>query len=132
MKFSEIALPSNKKFGYFFTLIFLIFTLYFYLNSSNLWARIFTTAGVIFFFITLIKADLLLPLNKLWMRFGLILGMIVSPLVLGTIFFGIFTPIAFLMRLKGRDELKLKFKKKKDHWIFRNDPIKINSFKNQF
>ena len=64
--------------------------------------------------------------------FGLLLGMIVSPIVLGIIFFGLFTPIATLMRLSGRDELKLKFTQKVSHWIPRNDPINSKSFKYQF
>ena len=86
----------------------------------------------IFLLITLIKSDALLPLNKLWMRFGLLLGMIVSPIVLGVIFFGLFTPIAMLMRLSGRDELRLKFTQKASHWISRGEPIKSESFKHQF
>ena len=66
------------------------------------------------------------------MRFGLLLGMIVSPIVLGIIFFGLFTPIAMLMRMSGRDELKLKFIQKASHWILRKEPIKAESFKHQF
>jgi len=132
MNFSEVELPSNKKIGYFFALVFIIATGYFYTHRSLIWACIFSVAAVIFFFVTLIKADLLLPLNKLWMRFGLLLGMIVSPIVLGVIFFGLFTPIAFLMRFRGRDELRLKFKNKTSHWILRDVPIQADSFKYQF
>ena len=132
MKFSEIELPSNKKFGFFFTLVFAIATGYFYMNASFTWAYVFAATVVMFFTVTVVKADFLLPLNKLWMRFGLLLGMIVSPIVLGIIFFGLFTPIALLMRLSGRDELRLKFKSKTSHWISRSEPIQANSFKNQF
>jgi len=132
MRFSEIELPSNKKFGYFFTFIFLIAAGYFYTNSSLTLAYLFAVTALVLFLVTLVKADLLLPLNKLWMRFGLLLGMIVSPIVLGVIFFGLFTPIAFLMRLSGRDELRLKFKQKNTHWITRDDTIQADSFKNQF
>ena len=60
------------------------------------------------------------------------LGMIISPIILATIFFGLFTPIAFFMRLAGRDELKLKLKNKRSHWILRDDTSKINSFSSQF
>ena len=132
MKFSEVELPSNKKFGFFFTLVFGFAAAYFYVNSSLTWAHPFSAVAVIFFVVTIVKADYFLPLNKLWMRFGLLLGMIVSPIVLGVIFFGLFTPIAFLMRLIGRDELKLKFKNRASHWISRSDPIHAESFKNQF
>jgi hypothetical protein len=66
------------------------------------------------------------------MRFGLLLGMIVSPIVLGLIFFIMFTPVAFLMRLRGRDELRLKSKEKHTHWIQRDTPMQTDSFKHQF
>jgi len=132
MKFSETELPSNKKFGIFFTFVFLIAAGYFYINSSMNMAYLLAVAASILFLVSLVKADLLLPLNKLWMRFGLLLGMIVSPIVLGVIFFGLFTPIAFLMRLSRRDELRLKFKEKNTHWISRDEPIHADSFKHQF
>jgi hypothetical protein len=132
VKFSEIELPSNRKFGFFFTFAFAAAAAYFFHAASITWAYVFVTATLIFLLITLIKSDVLLPLNKLWMRFGLLLGMIVSPIVLGIIFFGLFTPIAILMRLSGRDELRLRFSHKVSHWITRSEPIKSESFKNQF
>ena len=132
MKFSEIELPSNRNFGFFFTFVFAVAAAYFYYTENIVWAYVFVAAASIFLLITLIKNDALLPLNKLWMRFGLLLGMIVSPIVLGIIFFGLFTPIAMLMRLSGRDELRLKFTQKASHWIPRNDSIKSESFRHQF
>ena len=132
MKFSEIKLPSNRKFGFFFTIIFLIISAYFFFNESYKSGYFFLLISIIFFIITILKAELLLPLNKLWMRIGLLLGMIVSPIVLGIIFFGLFTPIAMLMRLCGRDELRLKFTQKTSHWILRKESINAESFKNQF
>ena len=132
MKFSEIELPSNRKFGFFFTFVFAVAAAYFFYSVNMTWAYTFIAASLIFLVITLVKSDALLPLNKLWMRFGLLLGMIVSPIVLGVIFFGLFTPIATLMRLSGRDELRLKFSNKVSHWILRNEPIKSDSFKHQF
>ena len=132
MKFSEVELPSNQKFGFFFTFVFAVASAYFYYSVNLSWAYVFTLVALIFLLITLIKSDVLLPLNKLWMRFGLLLGMIVSPIVLGIIFFGLFTPIAILMRLSGRDELRLKLTLKASHWISRGDPIKSESFKRQF
>jgi len=132
MTFSEIELPSNKKFGFFFTFVFGLAAVYFYLNNSISWVYFMAVVSLVFFIITVVKADMLLPLNKLWMRFGLLLGMIVSPIVLGIIFFGLFTPIAFVMRLSGRDELRLKFNKKPSHWISRSEPIQTGSFKQQF
>ena len=132
MKLSEIELPSNRKFGFFFTFIFAVVAAYFYYSANVSWTYVFVATALLFLLISLIKSDALLPLNKLWMRFGLLLGMIVSPIVLGIIFFGIFTPIAMLMRLCGRDELRLKYTQKASHWISRSELIKSESFKNQF
>lgn len=132
MKFSEIELPSNRKFGFFFTFVFAVAGAYFYYSANLSWACASAIAALIFLLVTLIKSDALLPLNKMWMRFGLLLGMVVSPIVLGIIFFGLFTPIAILMRLSGRDELRLKFGHKVSHWITRSEQIESESFKNQF
>ena len=132
MKFSEIELPSNRKFGFFFTFIFAVVAAYFSYSANVSWTYVFAATALLFLLITLIKSDALLPLNRLWMRFGLLLGMIVRPIVLGIIFFGLFAPIAVLMRLIGRDELRLKFHQKQSHWITRNEPIKAESFKDQF
>ena len=132
MKFSDIELPPNREFGFFFTFVFAVAAAYFFNSTNMIWAYIFAIASLIFLVVTVAKTDILLPLNKLWMRFGLLLGMIVSPIVLGVIFFGLFTPIAFFMRLSGRDELRLKLSKKASHWISRSDPLKSESFKQQF
>ena len=132
MKFSDIELPSNRKFGFFFTFVFAVAAAYFFNSTNMIWAYIFAIASLIFLVVTVAKADILLPLNKLWMRFGLLLGMIVSPIVLGIIFLGLFTPIAFFMRLSGRDELRLKLLKKPSHWISRSETIKSETFKQQF
>ena len=104
MKFPEIELPSNRKFGFFFTFVFVVAATYFYYSANVTWTFVFSAAALAFLLVTLIKSDALLPLNKLWMRFGLLLSMIVSPIVLGVIFFGLFTPYALIMRIFGRDE----------------------------
>ena len=132
MKFSEIKLPSNRRFGFFFTFVFAIAATYFFYFVNMTWAYAFIAASAMFLLITCVKSDALLPLNKLWMQLGYLLGMIVSPIVLGIIFFGLFTPIAFVMRLSGRDELRLKFQKKPSHWISRSEPIKSESFNQQY
>ena len=132
MKFSDIELPSNKKFGFFFTFVFGLAAAYFYVSESLALVCTFTLAALIFLVISIVSADILLPLNKLWMRFGLLLGIIVSPIVLGVIFFGLFTPISLFMRISGRDELRLKFKNKESHWISRSEQTQAESFKNQF
>ena len=132
MKLSEVKLPSNRKFGFFFSTIFLLASLYSYYIDSKIMVYVLGSLCGTFLVITFVNAKILLPLNKLWMKFGILLGMIVSPIIMGIIYFGIFTPIAIIMRLAGRDELHLRFKKKKTHWINRKILNKVDSFKNQF
>jgi len=115
MDSTKIILPSNRKFGYFFSLVFSLLAIYFYFNNSSFYL-LSIILGVIFLLITLIKPEILLPLNKLWMRFGFLLSLFVSPLIMAIIFFGIFTPIGLFMRIIGRDELKLKYSKNISNW----------------
>ncbi len=129
---SNTVLPSNKKFGYFFTFIFLITSIYFYFREIIMAFYVLGSFCIIFYLITFFKSDALRPLNQLWMSFGLALGMIISPIVMGFIFFIIFTPIGIFMRLFGRDELFLQFKNKSSHWTKRNEDIHSNSFSSQF
>ena len=132
LKLSKIELPSNRRFGFFFAFIFALAATYWFYSENLTWAYTFFLTSFVFLIISLLKSEALLPLNKLWMRFGLLLGMIISPIVLGIIFFGLFTPIAILMHLIGRDELRLKFTKKTSYWISRNESIQSESFKQQF
>ncbi len=133
MKFDNVELPSNKKFGFFFSAVFLVVSLYFYFEGNVVITYVFSISSLLFFMATLIKSDVLAPLNSLWMRFGVLLGMIVSPFVLGLIFFGLFTPLSICMRILGRDELHLKFKPQRSHWITRDSQtIEPDTFKQQF
>ncbi len=132
MKLSEVKLPSNRKFGFFFTTIFLLSSFYSYYIDIEIMVYILGAICGIFLIITITNPKVLLPLNKLWMKFGILLGMIVSPIVMGLIFFGIFAPIAIFMRLLGRDELRLCFKKKKTHWIIRKNFNVVDFFNKQF
>jgi hypothetical protein len=132
MKSPEIKLPSNHKFGFFFSTIFLLASLYSYYIDTEIIAYVLGALCGTFLVITIINAKILLPLNKLWMKFGVLLGMIVSPIIMGIIYFGIFTPIAIIMRLSGRDELRLRLKKQKTYWINRKTLNEVDSFKKQF
>ena len=125
-------LPSNRKFGFFFTVVFLVAAAYFNMKASTIGLYTFGGLAIIFLLISIIKAEILLPLNKLWMSLGHLIGVFVSPIVLGFIFFGIFTPIGFMMRIFGRDELQLKFQEKRSYWIKRETALEPNSLKNQF
>ena len=133
MNMSDVELPSNRKFGLFFSAFSFILSIYFYFYSNFLLSYILITVGFLFFTVALIKSDLLLPLNNLWMWFGILIGRIVSPIVLGVVYFGLFTPMSFIMRLIRRDELRLRANNDGTKWISReNSSIKSASFKNQF
>ena len=132
-KFSNIALPSNRNFGFFFTTVFVLFGAYLLVyGKTNIAIPIFAI-GTLLLAITLLKEELLLPLNKLWMLIGLLLGIIVSPIVLSIIYFGLFVPIAYGMRLVGRDELRLKSKDRTSFWRLKETSgPSVSTFKNQF
>ena len=126
---SEIKISSNRSFGIVFFVVFLLIALYPLLEGSDLriWSLIIS---FIFFALGLINSNLLTPLNKLWFKFGLFLGKIISPLIMGFIFFVVVTPIGIIMRLLGKDLLNLKYNKKKSYWIEKTGPK--SKMKNQF
>ena len=132
MKYNKFKLPSNKKFGFFFTFAFFGASSYFFLIDSIITSYIFFVLAVAFLLITFINADALLSLNKLWMHFGQLIGVIISPIVLGIIFFTLFVPYGLVMRLFGRDELRLKLRKRESHWKTREQLIPQTNFKQQF
>ena len=133
LNLTEVQRPTNRKFGFFFAAVFALIAGYFFNEDHNVATYIFSVLAATFLVVTIFKAAFLLPLNKLWMHFGLLLGKIFSPIVLGIIFFGLFTPIALGMRLAGRDELRLKFKKVASFWKHRDENrIFSTTFKDQF
>jgi hypothetical protein len=129
----KLILPSNKKFGSFFTVIFLLVGMYsFYLDISFI-AYLSLSISACFLIISLTKSKLLYPLNKAWMSLGFLLGKIINPIIMGLIFFGIFTPISLFFKVFGRDELALKLKKKKSYWKDKQLELsQSHSFNNQF
>ena len=129
---NDLKLPSNKKFGLFFSFVFLAASAYLYLNSFPLLSAIFVLLFSILILISFTKNILLSPLNRLWMTIGLFLGKIISPIILLIIYLFLFTPIAIIMNVIGRDELKLKQKNKKTSFWITRDEKKENNFKLQF
>jgi hypothetical protein len=127
-------LSSERTFGLVFVGIFLIAAVYgWYKQFSSAWVGIFLVLASIFLLCALIAPKLLRPLNKAWYQLGLLLGRIVSPIVLGVIFFIIITPVAIVTRLAGRDALKLRKQDVDSHWIDRKPPgPEPESFKEQF
>ena len=132
LKPSDTKLPSNKTFGYFFSFVFIIVALYFYYLKNQNIGYILTIISVLLIIITFIRASLLQPLNKLWIRFGILLVNIIIPIILGIIFFGIFTPYSIIMKIMGRDELRLKRIDNNSHWIIRRKSSQQTDFKKQF
>jgi hypothetical protein len=125
----DLKIGSNRSFGIVFFIVFLIIAIYPLVNDSELrlWSLIIS---IIFLFLGLTNSKILNPLNKLWFRFGIFLGKVISPLIMGIIFFLVVTPIGLLMRLLNKDLLNLKYNNNKTYWI--NKDNSENSMKNQF
>ena len=129
MKNKEIKISSNKSFGVVFFIVFLLIAISPLISNEEfrIWSFIIS---IIFLILGLINSKVLTPLNKLWFKFGLLLGRIASPLIMGIIFFLVVTPTAFIMRIIGKDLLNLKFDNRKSYWIEKNGPK--SKMKNQF
>lgn len=128
------TLPSERTFGWVFTGIFLIIAGYlWYHDGKPLAIQIFLVLAVTFFAFALFMPIVLRPFNKAWYKLGLLMGRVVSPIVLGILFFILISPIAIVMRLAGRDALKLRKQNVQSHWIDRAPPgPSSDSFKEQF
>ena len=130
---NRYPLPSNKKIGIFFFIILTILSVVLFIYDYPLISVITLTTGLISLTLSYLKPDLLLPVNKAWMTLGYLLGYIVSPIVIGSIFFVIFTPIGIFLKIIGRDELKLLNKNSDSYWRKRQlNKDSQTSFKNQF
>ena len=126
----DIKIGSNRSFGIVFFVVFLLIALYplIYSGDIRLWSII---ASFTFLVLGLLNSKILTPLNRLWFKFGILLGRIVSPIVMALIFFAVVTPIGLTMRLLRKDVLNLKYNKKsKSYWIEKNGPK--SKMKNQF
>ena len=126
---NDIKIGSNRSFGIVFFIVFFLISIYPLVNSESIriWSLI---VSLIFLTLGAINSKLLSPLNKVWFKFGLLLGRIISPIVMGIIFFLVVTPIALLMRLLKKDLLNLKFSKNNTYWIEKSGPK--SKMKNQF
>ena len=126
---NNIKIGSNRSFGIVFFVVFILIGFYPLLNDGNL-NIISILIGIIFLILGILNSRFLTPLNKIWFKFGIFLGQIISPIVMGIIFFLVVTPIAFIMRVLGKDVLKLKKNTDNSYWIKKND-LK-SKMKNQF
>ena len=126
-------LPSNKTFGFFFATVFVILGGYFFSGFSKNLGYFFFILTIFFLIFSILKPDLLEPFNKWWMKLGYFLGLFITPVIIGSIYYFLFTPISLVIKLFNRDELKLNFKDDNSYWLAENDKIpKNNNFKNQF
>ena len=127
---NKVKISSNRSFGLVFFIVFLIVSLWplTYGEPIRIWLVIIS---MVFLILGLMNSKLLTPLNKLWFKFGMILGAIVSPVVLGVVFFLVVTPIGLIMKIMGKDLLNKKYdKKKRSYWIKRD--TSIGTMKRQF
>ena len=126
---SDQKINSNRSFGIVFFLFFILIAFYPIINQGEV--RVWSIFISLFFLILgIINSTILTPLNKLWFKLGIFLGKIISPLIMGIIFFIVVTPIGFFMRLLGKDLLNLKFNNNKSYWIQKTGPK--SKMKDQF
>ena len=126
---AKVKIGSNRSFGIVFFIFFLIIGTYpiFFQGELRIWSLV---VSIIFLLLGIINSRFLTPLNLLWFKFGMLLGRIVSPIVMGLVFFLVVTPTGMIMRILNKDPLKLKKKNIKTYWIERSS-IK-SDMKNQF
>lgn len=123
------VIGSNRSFGIVFFIVFFAIALWPIISDNNIriWSLIIS---LIFLVLSLTNSNFLSPLNKIWFKFGILLGKFMSPIIMGIIFFIVVTPIGLIMKVFNKDVLKLKFNKDKSYWIKKS---KIKSeMKNQF
>ena len=125
----NIQISSNRSFGIVFFVVFLVIALYPLIKNGEirLWSFVIS---LIFLVLGILNSKILFPLNKLWFKFGILLGKIITPIIMGLTFFVIVTPIGIAMRLLGKDVLSLKYNKNKTYWIEKK--LYKSKMKNQF
>ncbi len=111
----KIKIASNRNFGIVFFVVFLLISLWPILKNGDIriWSLIIS---FIFLILGLLNSKLLNPLNILWFKFGILLGNIISPIVMGLIFFFVVTPISFILKIFGKDVLSLKKNDSNTYW----------------
>ena len=125
----NIKIGSNRSFGLVFFIVFLFIGLWPILNENEprVWSIIIS---FIFLILGVFKSKFLTPLNKIWFKFGMLLGKFIAPVVMGFIFFFVVTPTGIIMRLLKKDLINLKKNNNKTYWIKKKDSL--SNMKNQF
>ena len=129
MKNQKIKIGSNKSFGIVFSIVFLVIAFWPMLNGNeiNYWSL---AISIVFLILGLINSKILTPLNKIWFKFGILLGNVIAPIVMGIIFFLIVTPTSIIMKILGKDLLNLKKNNNNSYWIEKNN--QKSKMKNQY
>ena len=125
----DIKLSSNRSCGIVFFIVFLLVSIYPLINDEEIriWSLIIS---IIFLLLGLLNSQILTPLNQIWFKLGIFLGKIVSPIVMGIIFFLVVTPTGIIMRILKKDLLNLKYSDDKSYWIKKKGPK--SKMKDQF
>ena len=125
----KIKLGSNRSFGIVFFVVFLLVSFYPLINEENIryWSLFIS---FIFLILGLLNSKILTPLNKIWFKFGILLGNIISPIVMAIVFFVVVTPTGIIMKILRKDLIGLKKNNKNTYWIEKK--AKMTSMKNQF
>lgn len=126
----HLKLPSNRSFGIVFFIFFFILSLWPLFNNGEI-LKLPLLLSFIFLLLGVFNSNILTPLNKIWMKFGLLLGSVISPMVMGVIFFGIITPTGFILRIFKKDILMLKINTNNHTYWIRKDNSN-NDMNNQF
>jgi len=117
---TKIKISSNRNFGFVFFLFFFIIALWNFRGNFEQIKILPFCISIIFLILGLLNSKYLTPLNKAWAKFGFLLGNIVSPIVMGIVFFLVITPTSFVMKILNKDLLKKQFEKnKKTYWLKR-------------
>ena len=129
MNNSKIKIGSNKGFGIVFFTVFFIISIWPLLSGNEIryWSLVIS---VVFLILGIINSKILTPLNKVWFKIGILLGNIISPIIMGIIFFLVVTPTSLIMKILGKDLLNLKKNAKNSYWIEKKN--QNSRMKNQF
>ena len=119
----DIKISSNRNFGIVFFIVFLLISIYPFLNGNDLriWSLLIS---FVFLILGLMNSSILSPLNRSWIKFGELLGRIIAPIVMAVVYFIVLTPISFLVRIMGKDLLKTKFSDTDNtYWVKREKSL---------
>lgn len=126
---ADLKISSNRNFGIVFFVVFLTISLWPLLNNNDL--RLWSLGiSLIFLILGLTNSKILMPLNKIWFKFGILIGNIISPIIMGIIFFIVVTPTGIIMRILRKDLIGLKMNNKSTYWIEKKNESK--TMRNQF